>query len=391
MFNELWEHKEPGLQFEAVAVIDEKTAYASGYGINGLFKIDLDTEECEFIKFFPDANIWTSRLFFSAVQGKRGIYFSPASADYIAVYDISSGKISQIPIPPLENMKKKSALKFGDVFCYHGCVYFVGATYRYILKLNENTGQISVIDLDIQDKFFFRRGMIVDNNYYISSANSPIILEYSLETDKAIIHKIGNEGGSWSMCYDGEKFWLPPRAKGDPILCWNRDTGIKESIAITIDDYKPQNSNFLKCFYADNKVIIFPECANVFLQIDVQTREIKKIDVPFSEGVYRYGFYFESDKYVYMPAYVQNGKAIDFKIEKETLETGRVKFGLKNFDSLESSVKETLNNKNEFNDIMRENTFFDISEFIALIQLTNAGATKENDKNVGTNIWLELL
>ena len=113
--------------------------------------------------------------------------------------------------------------------------------------------------------------------------------------------------------------------------------------------------------------------------------------MPFAEGEYKCGFYFESNQYVYLPVYVQRGKTIDIKIEKESLKVSKVTFVLKNSGLLEASVKETLNKNNKLHEIMKEDTLFDISEFIAFLQLANAGETKDDDKNVGANIWSELI
>mgnify|MGYP007008479778 FL=1 len=85
------------------------------------------------------------------------------------------------------------------------------------------------------------------------------------------------------------------------------------------------------------------------------------------------------------------GKTIDIKIEKESLKVSKVTFVLKNSGLLEASVKETLNKNNKLHEIMKEDTLFDISEFIAFLQLANAGETKDDDKNVGANIWSELI
>lgn len=372
MFHELLNHVVPQPIFEAVAVIDDKIAYASAYQFNGLFKINLDTGDIEFLRFFPGANIWVSRMFFSAVQGKRGIYFSPAAANYIALYDVGRDEIHRIPIPSLDNVNKGSAFKFGDAFCYQGNIYFVGATYRYILKFKEETEEFSIIDLDIKDKFFFRRGILLDNIYYIPSANSPVILEYRLETDEMRVYRIGNAGGSWTMCYDGEKFWLPPRAKDDPILCWDKEADKIEPLTITVDGYNPQDLNFLKIFCKNNRIIISPEYANIFLQIDTQTREMERLDIQVGHETYKYGYSFETSKSGYYIAYVGDGTTIFFKLDKETMSVDRVQFPFKNVDYF---IKEMKNALNKINFVLKENRSFNLSEFIALTQLKSVDDT----------------
>ena len=270
MYYEMLNHIETQLQFVAVAAIDEKTAYAVSYKFNGLFKIDLKTEVCEFIRFFPNLDVCKSWLFFSAVQGEKGIYFSPASADYIALYDIEENMIYQIPLPDLKKLHRDSNYRLGDAFYKHGNVYFIGATCGCILKLEEITGNITVIDPNIQDEVFFRRGMMVDDIYYIPSANSPIILEYRLKTDETIVHKIGEAGGAWSIWGDGERFWMPPRDKEGAVRCWNKCTGETSTIKIQVNDYRPQENNFLKIINSGDSLILSPEYANMFLRVDMQ-------------------------------------------------------------------------------------------------------------------------
>lgn len=366
MYYEMLNNIEIQLQFVAVAVIDEKTAYAVSYKINGLFKIDLETEVCEFIQFFPDLDVCKSWLFFSAVKGENGIYFTPSSADYIALYDIGENKIHQIPLPELEKLHKDSNYRLGDAFYAHGNVYFVGATCGCILKLKESAGEMAVIDPDIQEEVFFRRGMLVNDIYYTPSANSAIIMEYRLKTDEVIVHKIGEVGGARSIWGDGERFWLPPRDKVGAVRCWNKSTGKTSTIKIQVNGYQPQEYNFLKVFNSGDSLIVSPECANMFLRVDMQTDRIEQFDIPCVNDVERYGYCFETSNCAYFIAYINKQEEIDFKIDKETLAVNRVRFTLKNRDIFIKAVGAELKRVDH---IMKESEMNNLEEFIALVQL----------------------
>lgn len=49
MYYKMLHQTESRLQFVAAVAVDEKTAYAVSCNFNGLFKIDLETEICEFV------------------------------------------------------------------------------------------------------------------------------------------------------------------------------------------------------------------------------------------------------------------------------------------------------------------------------------------------------
>lgn len=355
---------ESRLQFVAAVAVDEKTAYAIPCNFNGLFKIDLETEICEFIQFFPDLEVCKPWRFFTAVQGDKGIYFSPSSAHYIAMYDIGENKIHKIPLPEVEKLFQDNNYRLGDAFYWRENMYFVGATCGCILKLEESTGKISVIDSDIQDAVFFRRGMLVDDIYYIPSANSSIILEYRLQTDETIVHSIEGAGGAWSLWGDGERFWLPPRAKGDSIRCWIKSTDSTSAVEIQAYDYQPKNMNFLKVFNCGNSLILSPEYANMFLRVDMRTKKAERFDIACVNDVERYGYYFETGKSFYFVTYINGKKHIDFKIDRNTLAVSRVHFTLKNLDigATGAELKKVFLT-------MKENETDTLEDFITLIRL----------------------
>ncbi|MCM1526647.1 MAG: hypothetical protein NC091_05305 [Bacteroides sp.] len=192
-------------------------------------------------------------------------------------------------------------------------------------------------------------------------------MEYRLQTDEIILHQIEGEGGAWSIWGDGENFWLPPREQNDPIRCWNKSTGETSMVGIQVPGYRPVDMSFLKIFNSGNCLIVSPECANMFLRIDIQTGRAEPFDIACAKDVAeRYGYFFETAKDLYFAAYVSGQENIYFKIEKDTLAVKQVHFTLQNSDSFLKAVGSELKIPN---DVVMENETNNLEEFIAMVQL----------------------
>ena len=66
--------------FEAIAIKGD-VAYASDFYRNGLFKVNMNSGECEFVKLFDGELVNKKRLHCAAIWEGSKIYFLPASAD----------------------------------------------------------------------------------------------------------------------------------------------------------------------------------------------------------------------------------------------------------------------------------------------------------------------
>src|SRR5690606_28441953 len=76
---------------------------------------------------------------------------------------------------------------------------------------------------DARTQAQFMNAMVVEDHYLImASAQSNIIIEFDMITEKTIYHQVGHKNNSYyHMAYDGENYWLIPH-ESKSIVKWNR-------------------------------------------------------------------------------------------------------------------------------------------------------------------------
>lgn len=88
---------EVGLAFEALARVDEDTAYASCAMFNGLFRVNLGTGDCTYVSMFPGMEEDKSRMHSGALYADGKVYFFPMGAECVSAYRISDGVFETFP------------------------------------------------------------------------------------------------------------------------------------------------------------------------------------------------------------------------------------------------------------------------------------------------------
>ena len=258
---------------------------------NSLFRICKDTMQVEHISIFPKEKICQWRQYFSMVHVENKIYFSPFSADNIAVYSIDNGTFEHIEIPP-QSIKAAVELnqdaKFSQIFHYQDCLILIPNTYPGILLYDLKSKKTEVItDWIIHFEQcatenmlgYFFRGIIVEDALYLACSGANAIFRMNLDTFAYEIHQIKNNNVGYSgICFDGENFWLIPVSLGS-IVKWNYTYGVlfeyDEYVhEVLCEKYFPfQNISFVGKY-----VWVLAAFGNHALKIDVDTSEVAIAD-----------------------------------------------------------------------------------------------------------------
>ena len=316
------------LHFEAIA-FSENDAYGASAEFNGLFKIDMLSGECKYIDAFPGEKMSGKRMYFAATYYNDKVFFAPHSADKIAIYDTVNDEIKMIAFDINSTLKFNKNMKFADIVVFGENVFFIGATYPYIVKIDAETYRLEYISIDTEEQFLFRKGgCIMGESFFVPSVISNVVLEFNMKTKQVRLYKIPCEfKGSWSMCTDGKYFWLIPRTKGTGFIRWDKEA----NQVIILKDF-PQNfqgdSNalYIKAYYFNGYVWAIPEQANMFLKVDVTNLKIlceDRLPLLIEEKI---GFYFDKDEDIYLvkkgvnqPFYGQTGNEF-FKVNINSLD-----------------------------------------------------------------------
>ncbi len=269
------------LFFSAVAVKDD-IGYASDFYANGLFKVNMRTGECIFIARFRNESIVEKRLFVKALWINDDIFFIPASAGSIHVYNVKTKRMNIIPIP-LKSVKEfcfySWRWKFADACVHNGKMWLIPSTYPGIVSLNLTNMQIEIIDDWIpKSGYLFRSNVIVDGEtIIIPDGRSNLVLMFSLETRKVILEHIGEyNNGAGGACKVGDEYFFSPRVKGGSIICWNKKT--KEVVEYTEypEGYIVGELSFARCFEYGGKVYFPPIDSNYALVMKDKRLEVDR-------------------------------------------------------------------------------------------------------------------
>ena len=372
-----------GLMFEAYVQVDEFTAYASSFMFNGLFKIDVNTGRCTYISMFPEEKANGKRLHAQAVCVNGKIYFAPASAENISVYDVENEKFEVFSIHDYKGEYKfyRPFFKFTDAVAHGSFIFFVPSTYPAVLRMRCETGEIDYYtDWMPEERMIFRKGTLVkENAFYIPNTVDNAVLEFHMDSCKGSLHHIGTcNHGSWSICEAGNDYWLIPRNEG-ALIRWNPlDNKVKEYNNYP-EGFEGNHFLFSRGYYCNGLVRLIPVYANMSVKISPDTGEMTENDFVKVEKGEAIGFLFESKScyYLFKQRTIEGTSEVEYiacyklNILDNTLEECNFKFEEGKIKFADDYYK-CIYKQKEGKRISKENVFFDIEDFLRNVIAENS-------------------
>ncbi len=376
-----------GLMFEGYVQVDEFTAYASSTLFNGLFKIDVCTDKCAYVGKFPQERENGKRLHSKAIYVDGKIYFAPASAEYISVYDVLAGEFGTVSIHDYrgENRFYKPALKFADAIKYRNYIFFISATYPAVIRMDCGTRVLDYYaDWVTDDSFIFRQGTLVKEPvFYIPNTVGNTVLKFHMDECKGELFSVGsNNHGSWSICEAGSYYWLIPRNKG-AFIRWDPVGNIVAEYDDYPENFADVNFLFTKGYSSGGFLRAIPAYANMSVKIDPETGKITENEFAKVGKDEAIGFLFESGPYYYLfrqrkmdgssvTEYIANYR---LNILDNTLEECCFEFCDRRAEFIADYYKGTIGQKTG-KVLYREEQFFTLEDF-----LENVIAEKDSGDN----------
>lgn len=291
------------LTFEAIAV-KKDIGYASAHDSNSLFRVDMKTGECTFIRVFDDESIDGKRLHSAAVWIGDNIYFIPLTGDRISIFDTENKSIQSIPIPLPTSEKGafyKKNHKFVRAVKNRNCLWLVPSTYPGVLRLDLQTNDVKVFDDWISDeRYMFMLGLCVEKErFLIPSGNSNAMLIFDMEKEVGYIEHIGiNSQGTIDMCKVDDTYWLAPSYKG-PIVSWNPLRKQVKEYSVYPPDFKAGRVVFANNYCYKDEIIFMPANSNCALTFVNGNLEIEKSQQWKQADANRLAYLFETDSHRY--------------------------------------------------------------------------------------------
>ena len=261
---------------------DGESLWCTALDFNGLFRIDPNTLETQYIGAFPDEKETGYLLFDKIVQYEEKLYFAPYNAENIGVYDKRTGKIDSIPVPA-KKKNEKQCERYADVFVYDNYIFITGCRNKDILKVDTRTEDVTVIDgwknqflihRDEKNAYFFSYGCQSGDLLYIPFQYANAMCVFHMNNQNLQIYPFLKENRYYNQStYWEEKIWMCS-ASVPFIGIYDRMTGRLLELDASFLSLKGFHSIRT---YEGNIICFSRECPG-FLKIDPHTYKMQWIE-----------------------------------------------------------------------------------------------------------------
>lgn len=379
------------LCFEAFVRIDESTAYAASDEFNALFRVDIATGNCTYVRMFPNEKVGGKRLYTTAVLCNSEIYFVPCSADKIAVYNIVSEDFTMLEVKGVDSKKYpfyRSQRKFNGGILYESWIYIISCTYPGIIRIDIKTKKIEYFDEWISGEYMFRKSPYVDKNqFYIPSVINNFVLRFNMDTCEGKVYSVGKENcGCWSMCRLENDLWMAPKKVG-PIIRWNPENNHVTQYYGYPKTFKGSDFMFTKIYVRQGKVYLLPACANMCLKVSPKDGSVFDSGIlQLARGAVVY-FLFE-DRSAYYLKIVYGNKREFIRLDTKNNQTNKYSFRFTN--NMESFYRDYLETVGNDGRLIREREYYGLRQFLCLdkkLMKNKSAIALFTDEDIGAEIF----
>jgi len=376
MIERLRKREKVQLFFNAIAMIDETTGYASASSFNGLFRVNFLTGASEYVDMFPDEGMWLMYLHFRAEYCNKRIFFFPQKGKHISVYDLLTESFTLLDLPETDYPYYSKSMKIAYSFVYQNSVFAIGASYPAVIEIDPETMEMKTYPYECNGKrILFRAGGTFCNGcLYVPSLISNLVLCFGMQRKTVALLDLPDEyPGAWSVASDGRRLWFAPRYNGQNIICFDIVRNKVDQIKNYPKDLQYGDDAFLRCLYKNRYIWMFPEKANMALKINPDTfvvEEVREI-TRLTEGE-TFGVWFVTDHYLYgcrkkiEASWIDEEENVCFKLDLDTLESTSFCFYIA--FGHEIMIRDIFNGyRNRGHSVFREGHPFSLRELIMMV------------------------
>lgn len=370
------------LSFYAQVVLD-KELWISSSRFNGLFRINIESNEITFIGRFPQHNVGDAELHLFAKKYGDKIYFFPKCSKSIDIYDLKTGKFTSVVCSANRLNRYVTAI---DAFLLDKDTLLIVPCYS----------GMPLQEFSIRKEEIIRSTELKETNQYVKNEANTMSL-YACKVQDEIFYPIHgtNRIGSYNFKKKTEKIYLLKGLKkilGDIVydgsdLWINADQGIYQwkpynnSLKL-ICDCSSEKEGWIEQFILYKQELIgIPRWLNKIKIIDRSDFSLKEVYIDkfflsknqdMSWRDVRESFVWR-DKLVISPIKYKEAIYIDlnnYKIECKKYESPEISF-LENFFSYEKKEE-------------------DLREYFIMVNESIGDISEKNDRHVGHNILQEI-
>lgn len=221
---------------------DDKAWFVDGIK-NILFSVDLNAGECIEAVHIPDPSDATFRLTPICIKHGRDVFCVPGYGRSVWVYNLDKKDFIKIDIDKPDQFQLGS-----HVWVKGDELFIVSVNWDRIIEVSISQKMIKNYHR-ICENDSVKRSVLAGNSIYMISSGFTRIYQFDLSTKKTVIHTLPLDGRKlFTICFDGEKFWLSGYC--DELYIWDK----KERKCIAINGFSAGIEN---CGYtgtpADNE------------------------------------------------------------------------------------------------------------------------------------------
>ena len=207
---------------DAVIVGNDIWFFSMDY--NGLFSVNMDTEEIVFRGQVPWEEEMKNGLYNSICATNKKIYLIPFMATQMAVYDIETSSFKAVKIGDAEKSQN-----YAEAILHDDKIFMFNYYNPYIGIVDINREEVCIIDsfqnkikdIEIEDEtiWFRKQPILIDDIIYMPCAKANAIVQIDCKSKDCQVNILGKEKQGYAgACLVEEEIWLLPR-KGKQHIC----------------------------------------------------------------------------------------------------------------------------------------------------------------------------
>lgn len=286
--------------FRSMAVIDNAVYFLGGRG-NRFYKAEAESGNIEEVH-----EISKKQYAYCEVVGYHEcLIFVPAAAKEICIYNTRTKEYTGIYVPD-SNIAYDSSNKFSNAFVAADKVFLMPHFYPDMIIWDMKVGKMyrehRLCEEFVKRKippnreFFSPSGIVVHNKIYVTPIMENMVLEIDAISCNIQFYEVAKQEKFYAcIACDGNNVWLA--GQKETLTKWNIEKGTAKEYDYPMGFKRGETGPFyLSSFKWGNKVVLVPQLANMFVEIDGAKDKVFGMETGYGiDNVGRYIVYDEQD------------------------------------------------------------------------------------------------
>lgn len=249
-----------------VSCVVSEDIYITPLHYNRLYQMNLAEKTVTDLGEIPQEWQMESALYSNIIFYEGVLWFVPSRAHALAGYHPDTEKWERYELSD----------RISNSMETNGTLYMISSDYRHLWRMNLRERRLEQEEISydfekgfpLSEEYYNDDLYMIDGKLYYLIMHSNLIAIYDLERKQAQLQPVGSEGGRYQRMLQDEKgFWLIPRDKENPIICWKEEILLESGENCYPKDFS-FTWGFSHAMFRDDGMWIFPLKGNMILRLD---------------------------------------------------------------------------------------------------------------------------